>query len=312
MGVYNTVYRVPGFDISPDEESFDDVSSSLVLENGLVFPYRTQRNEMIPIGTFVGLKLQNSKSKFEFAKSLDLEETRYYKTSLPHPGLLTDFREKNGIEKLSAVEMYRFLEKASGFDRATIPKDPRSKGLFDLQYVIESHEKKMDNIKRKRGEIAVEIRMLEIELQSIKDHTKTAQEERKTEIDKLLNDKKVVQDKIDFFSNNEEVTRELKNKLNKINKDISMSTANIEAMEANIKKIVSINASQLQLDKMEQEKKTIKKEKAELEELEEEKKTEENESKKEDFPDLRNKLKEENEDQQANTLNELEKKLKEK
>merc|ERR1712166_1351993 len=213
--------------------------------------------------------LQNSKSKFEFAKSLDLEETRYYKTSLPHPGLLTDFREKNGIEKLSAVEMYRFLEKASGFDRATIPKDPRSKGLFDLQYVIESHEKK----KRKRGEIAVEIRMLEIELQSIKDHTKTAQEERKTEIDKLLNDKKVVQDKIDFFSNNEEVTRELKNKLNKINKDISMSTANIEAMEANIKKIVSINASQLQLDKMEQEKKTINASQLQLDKMEQEKKT---------------------------------------
>ena len=34
-------------------------------------------------------------------------------------------------------------------------------------------------------------------------------------------------------------------------------------MEANIQKIDSINASQLQLDKMEQEKKTIKKEEAE-------------------------------------------------
>merc|ERR1712166_1329962 len=277
MGVYNTVYRVPGFDISPDEESFDDISSSLVLENGLVFPYRTQRNEMIPIGTFVGLKLQNSKSKFEFAKSLDLEETRYYKTSLPHPGLLTDFREKNGIEKLSAVEMYRFLEKASGFDRATIPKDPRAKGLLDLSDVIESHEKKLDKIKRKRAEIDIKIIVLENELESIKTNTITAQEERKKEINFLLNDKKVVQDKIDFFSNNEEVTRELKNKLNKISKDISMSKLNIKEMEANVKKIQGLqnDASQLQLDEMEQRKKTIEKDKKLIVELEKDKKTEE-------------------------------------
>ena len=305
----NKIYRIPVF--NPDEESFDEISSSLVLSNGLVFPYRTQRKEMIPIGTFVGLKLENSKSKFEFAKSLDLEETRYYKTSLPHPGLLTDFREKNGIEKISAVEMYRFLEKASAFDRATIPKDPRSKGLLELSDVIESHEKKMDKIKRKRGEIDVEIRMLEIELQSIKDHTKTAQENRTKEIDKLLNEKKAVQDKIDFFSNNEEVTRELKNKLNKINKDISMSNLNIKEMEANVEKINSIiDASQLQLDKKEQTEKTIEKEEAELKELEEEKKTEENELKKEEkaVEELKKRSSVEKEEE----LNELEKELKEK
>merc|ERR1712166_1035404 len=76
------LYRIPP---PTDDVSFDEIPSNLVLEKGLVFPYRTQQKEGIPIGTFVGLKLQNSKSKFEFAKSLDLEETRYYKTSLPHP-----------------------------------------------------------------------------------------------------------------------------------------------------------------------------------------------------------------------------------
>ena len=114
--------------------------------------------------------------------------------------------------------------------------------------------------------------MLEIELQSIKDHTATAQENRTKQIDKLLNENKVVQEKIDFFSNNEEETRELKNKLNKINKDIKAMEANIEAMKANIDKIDLINASQLQLDEMEQRKKTIDNEEQELKELEEEKK----------------------------------------
>lgn len=291
-----------------DEESFDEISSSLVLNGGLVFPYRTQRKEMIPIGTFVGLKLQNSKSKFEFAKSLDLEETRYYKTSLPRPGLLTDFREKNGIEKLSAVEMYKFLESASAFDRATIPKDPRSKGLLELSDIIESHEKKVDKIKRKRAQIDIKIIELDNELESIKEHTSTVQEERKNKINRLLNEKKVVQDKIDFFSNNEEVTRELKNKLNKISKDISMSKLTIKEMQANVTKINGLqNASHLQLDEMERKEKTIEKETKLISELEKDKKNEENELKKKEkaVEELRNI----SSDKKKMELNHLEKKL---
>ena len=182
-----------------ENESFEEISKTLVHQNGLVFPYRTQRRHKFPTGTYVGLKLNNASSKFEFAQHLDIDEVRYFQTALPHPGLLTNFREENGMEKLTVAERYKFLKNADLYKKNSIPRDPESKGLTDLAEKIEEQEVKLKDIKRKRAEISIQNMELEAEMTQIRLKTEKSTADRKQKITILLKKKKDLKDKIHFY-----------------------------------------------------------------------------------------------------------------
>jgi hypothetical protein len=197
-----------------EAEILNELSTELIVTNGLVFPYRTESKvSRVSMGTFVGLKLKNADSAFEMANFLDTEEIRYFKSALPHPGMLTTFREEQNMEKQMSIELLEDLKEADPKLVQTIPHQAKFKGLVEISEKMSLATKRIDQIQNELVQIKIKIIDIRRKL-NLSEDLKRNEQQRQTKIESLLIEK----DKIISKEKNAsaEALRSLEDKKSKI------------------------------------------------------------------------------------------------